>query len=87
MIAGHKRPVNDDRPKIIEETRQYIRDFGRIAETTTARELYEKMLELYGDRVNWGALWSSVRGQTIMIGICASCVLDHSNRLSARGER
>jgi CheY-like chemotaxis protein len=35
VIAGHKRPGNDDRPKIIEETRQYIRDFDRVAGTTT----------------------------------------------------
>ncbi|HYT92759.1 MAG TPA: hypothetical protein VEL76_28845 [Gemmataceae bacterium] len=25
VIAGHKRPGTDDRPKIIEENRQYIR--------------------------------------------------------------
>ena len=62
VIAGHKRPGSDDRPKIIEETRQYIRDFDRVAgTTTTARELYDKMLELYPDRVNPGALWTSAR--------------------------
>ena len=62
VIAGHKRPGNDDSPKIIEETRQYIRDFDRVAgTTTTARELYDKMLELYPDRVNSGALWLSAR--------------------------
>ena len=62
VIAGHKRPGNSDSPKIIEETRQYIRDFDRVAETTpTARELYDKMLELYPDRVNPLPLWISVR--------------------------
>ncbi|HZN44444.1 MAG TPA: MBL fold metallo-hydrolase [Nitrospiraceae bacterium] len=63
VIAGHKRPGNDDRPKIIEETRQYIRDFDHVAETTTtARDLYDKMLELYPDRVNpGGALWLTAR--------------------------
>jgi glyoxylase-like metal-dependent hydrolase (beta-lactamase superfamily II) len=63
VIAGHKRPGNDDLPKIIEETRQYIRDFDRVSgTTTTARELYDKMLELYPDRVNpGGALWLSAR--------------------------
>jgi glyoxylase-like metal-dependent hydrolase (beta-lactamase superfamily II) len=63
VIAGHKRPGNDDRPKIIEETRQYIRDFDRLAgTTTTARELYDKMLKLYPDRLNpGGALWLSAR--------------------------
>ncbi len=62
VIAGHKRPGNDDDPRIIEETRQYIRDFDRLAETTTtARELYDQMLSLYPDRVNPGALWTSAR--------------------------
>jgi glyoxylase-like metal-dependent hydrolase (beta-lactamase superfamily II) len=63
VVASHKRPENDDNPRIIEETRQYIRDFDRLAETTaSARELYDKMLELYPNRVNPGwALWSSAR--------------------------
>jgi hypothetical protein len=62
VIAGHKRPGNDDSPRIIEQTRQYIRDFDRVAEaTTTARELYDQMLKLYPDRVNPGALWGSAR--------------------------
>jgi glyoxylase-like metal-dependent hydrolase (beta-lactamase superfamily II) len=63
VIAGHKRPGNDDSPKIIEETPQYIRDFERVAgRTTTARELYDEMLELYPNRVNpGGALWLSAR--------------------------
>jgi glyoxylase-like metal-dependent hydrolase (beta-lactamase superfamily II) len=63
VVATHKRPENDDNPKIIEETRRYIRDFDRLAEATkTAQELYDKMLELYPTRVNPGwALWSSAR--------------------------
>ena len=63
VVASHKRPENDDSPRIIEETRQYIRDFDRLAESTkTAEEIYEKMLKLYPTRVNSGwALWSSAR--------------------------
>jgi glyoxylase-like metal-dependent hydrolase (beta-lactamase superfamily II) len=63
VVACHKRPGNDDDPRIIEETRQYIRDFDRLAEMTrTAQELYDKMLALYPNRVNPGwALWSSAR--------------------------
>ena len=62
VIASHKRPGNEDNPRIIEETRQYIRDFDRIAEmTTTGRELYDKMLALYPDRANPRSLWSSAR--------------------------
>jgi glyoxylase-like metal-dependent hydrolase (beta-lactamase superfamily II) len=62
VIAGHKRPGNDDSPRIIEETRQYIRDFDRLAQTTTtARELYDQMLSLYPERINPGRLWASAR--------------------------
>ena len=61
VIAGHKRVENDDSPKILGETRRYIRDFERLAvQTTTALELYDQMLKLYPDWGNRGALWSSV---------------------------
>jgi glyoxylase-like metal-dependent hydrolase (beta-lactamase superfamily II) len=60
VIAGHKVPENDDDPRIIGETRQYIRDFNRLdGATKTARELYDAMLELYPDRVNPGSLWGA----------------------------
>jgi glyoxylase-like metal-dependent hydrolase (beta-lactamase superfamily II) len=62
VIAGHKKAEKDDSPRIIEETRQYIRDFESLAKmTTTARELYDKMLERYPDRANPGSLWGSAR--------------------------
>jgi glyoxylase-like metal-dependent hydrolase (beta-lactamase superfamily II) len=63
VVASHKRPENEDDPKIIEETRKYIRDFDRLVKSTsTAQELYDKMLALYPNRVNPGwALWGSVR--------------------------
>jgi glyoxylase-like metal-dependent hydrolase (beta-lactamase superfamily II) len=60
VVAGHKVPENDDDPRIIAETRQYLRDFNRLnTETTTARELYDAMLEIYPDRVNPGSLWGA----------------------------
>jgi glyoxylase-like metal-dependent hydrolase (beta-lactamase superfamily II) len=60
VIAGHKVPENDDDPRIIAETRQYLRDFNRLnAATTTARELYDAMLEIYPDRINPGSLWGA----------------------------
>lgn len=62
VIAGHKRPGTDDGPAIIEATRQYIRDFDHFVETTTtARALYDAMLERYPNRVNPGMLWRSVQ--------------------------
>src|SRR5438128_725794 len=49
-----------DSPKILGETRRYIRDFERIAmQTTTARDLYDQMLKPYPDWGNPGALWTS----------------------------
>ena len=60
VIAGHKVPENDDNPRIIAETRQYLQDFNRLNKTTTtARELYDAMLEIYPDRVNPGSLWGA----------------------------
>ena len=62
VVAGHKRMGNDDGPRVLGETRQYIRDFERLAmQTSTARDLYDQMLKLYFDRINPGALWTSVR--------------------------
>jgi glyoxylase-like metal-dependent hydrolase (beta-lactamase superfamily II) len=62
VIAGHQRAGRDDGPEIIEETRDYIRDFDRVVDTAeTARELYDQMLDLYPERVNPGMLWWSAR--------------------------
>jgi hypothetical protein len=58
VIAGHKRPENVDLPRIIEETRSYLRDFLRLnEETTTVHELFDRMMKLHGDRANPGSLW------------------------------
>ena len=62
VIAGHKKTEVKDSPRIIGESRQYIRDFDRLARmTTTARELYDEMLQLYPDRANPGSLWGAAR--------------------------
>jgi glyoxylase-like metal-dependent hydrolase (beta-lactamase superfamily II) len=62
VIAGHQRAGRHDGPEIIEETRQYVGDFDRIAETAeTARALYDQMLAIYPERVNPGMLWWSAR--------------------------
>ncbi len=58
VIAGHQRAGRHDGPEIIEETRQYIRDFDHIAEiTSTAQDLYDHVLARYPDRINPDALW------------------------------
>jgi glyoxylase-like metal-dependent hydrolase (beta-lactamase superfamily II) len=59
VIAGHKKPDNDDDPRNIAETQRYLRDFNRLDERTTSpRELYEAMLQIYPDHANPGSLWS-----------------------------
>jgi glyoxylase-like metal-dependent hydrolase (beta-lactamase superfamily II) len=62
VVAGHKNMKNDDDgPRVIGQTRQYILDFQElILKTKTANELYEQMLSRYPDWLNRGALWSSV---------------------------
>ena len=56
VVAGHRRPERTDDPKILEETRQYIRDFDALAaRTTTTLELYTEMTARYPDRFNRGA--------------------------------
>src|SRR5260370_27660453 len=49
--AGHKRYGNDDNPRIINETRQYITAYDRRdQETTTAEELYRQIPAIYPPR-------------------------------------
>lgn len=60
VIAGHKVPGADDNPDHVAQTRKYLLDFGRLEQsTTTARELYDRMLDLYPDRANPGSLWGA----------------------------
>jgi glyoxylase-like metal-dependent hydrolase (beta-lactamase superfamily II) len=62
VVAGHKRPGREDAPTILDETRQYIEDFDRIAaSTSTPLELYNEMLAIHPKRINPGILWSSAR--------------------------
>ncbi len=62
VIAGHQRAGRPDGPELIEETRRYIRDFDRVAETvSTAADLYNQVLALHPDRINPDALWISAQ--------------------------
>ena len=62
VVAGHKKVDNGNDPKIITESRQYLRDFTRIAagETTTAG-IVARMAERYPDWENLRTLWHSAR--------------------------
>jgi glyoxylase-like metal-dependent hydrolase (beta-lactamase superfamily II) len=62
VIAGHKAPGTSDHPRIVEETRQYIRDFDRLSQVASdARDLYDRMLELYPAWLNPGSLWTAAK--------------------------
>lgn len=62
VVAGHGVLHPDSSPRHIRETRRYIRDFNdTVASTSTAVELYEKMLTLYPSRVNPGSLWAAAK--------------------------
>jgi glyoxylase-like metal-dependent hydrolase (beta-lactamase superfamily II) len=53
VVAGHKKPGAPDTPAAIEATKRYLGDFGRLQESTSSdRELYDAMTELYPDWVS-----------------------------------
>ncbi|MFJ8313096.1 MULTISPECIES: MBL fold metallo-hydrolase [unclassified Streptomyces] len=60
VVAGHKNKALPDDPKILDETREYLRDAIRLlAARPTPQEFFEQMLKLHGDRLNPGPLWYS----------------------------
>ncbi|MFF1409462.1 MBL fold metallo-hydrolase [Streptomyces sp. NPDC058289] len=63
VVAGHKNKDLPDDPKIIDETRQYLRDAIRLlADEPTPLEFFDQMIKLHGDRLNPGPLWYSGLG-------------------------
>jgi glyoxylase-like metal-dependent hydrolase (beta-lactamase superfamily II) len=62
VIAGHKRPGDDDDPVNIDESIAYLTDFNDAeAQTNTATELYERMLQKHARRANPGSLWGAAK--------------------------
>ena len=62
VVAGHGVLNPDSSPRHIEETREYLHDFNAsLASTSTALDLYEKMLALHPNRVNPGSLWATAK--------------------------
>jgi len=62
VVAGHGVLDPDSSPRHIAETRRYLHDFQAcLATTSTARELYDRMLALHPNRVNPGSLWSTTK--------------------------
>lgn len=62
VVAGHKKITNDDDPKIIAESQQYLRDFSiSVTEEATVDGIVTRMVERYPDWENLRALWYSAR--------------------------
>lgn len=62
VIAGHKKPGNDDGPHIIEETRAYLRDTDEAcAAARTPEEFADLMLQRHLSRLNPTVLWDNAR--------------------------
>jgi glyoxylase-like metal-dependent hydrolase (beta-lactamase superfamily II) len=62
VVAGHKKIENDNDPKIIGESQQYLRDFSRIAaEETSTAGIVSRMVERYPNWENLRTLWHSAR--------------------------
>ena len=71
VVPGHNVPGGDTSPNNVAHTRMYLYDFIRLEQSTaTARELYDRMLELYPDRANPGSLWgAAVAAKTQPVGV------------------
>ena len=62
VVAGHKRPGDDDDPVNIDESIRYLTDFNDAeAQATTATELYEAVLRKHARRANPGSLWGATK--------------------------
>jgi glyoxylase-like metal-dependent hydrolase (beta-lactamase superfamily II) len=62
VVAGHKRPGDDDDPVNIDESIRYLTDFNNAeAQATTATELYEAVLRKHARRANPGSLWGAAK--------------------------
>ncbi|MFD0744292.1 MBL fold metallo-hydrolase [Phytohabitans flavus] len=62
VIAGHKKPGNDDGPHVAEETKAYLRDTDEAC--TVARspeEFVDLMLQRHLSRMNPNVLWDNAR--------------------------
>ncbi|KAJ3454837.1 hypothetical protein MRS44_013437 [Fusarium solani] len=59
VVGGHSDPSKGFGPEAIHETKTYLENFDKISShAATAEELYERMLEIYPERLNPGSLWA-----------------------------
>jgi glyoxylase-like metal-dependent hydrolase (beta-lactamase superfamily II) len=62
IVSGHKRVDAPDSPNTIQQSKQYLSDFSRVAaKQDTVERIVGEMLKLHGDRDNPYTLWLSAR--------------------------
>jgi glyoxylase-like metal-dependent hydrolase (beta-lactamase superfamily II) len=60
VVGGHSDPSKDFSPNAVHETKAYFENLERLnQQTSSAEELYSRMLELYPNRLNVGSLWGA----------------------------
>jgi hypothetical protein len=63
VVAGHKNRDLPDDPVVLAQTRDYLLDAQQLlARRPRPTEFYDRMIELYPDRLNVGPLWYSAVG-------------------------
>jgi len=75
VIAGHKRPENDDAPRIIEERAATSGLHAANEETATVREFFDRMMKLHGERAIPGSLWAELTAAKAHRGSKSASVL------------
>ncbi|EEU37426.1 uncharacterized protein NECHADRAFT_97077 [Fusarium vanettenii 77-13-4] len=59
VVGGHSDPSMGFGPEAIYETKTYLENVEKISSNAgTAEELYERVLEIYPERLNPGSLWA-----------------------------
>ena len=62
VVAGHKKVANENDPKIIAESQQYLRDFSAaVNEEASADGIVARMVERFPEWENLRTLWYSAR--------------------------
>ncbi|KAH7115524.1 beta-lactamase-like protein [Dactylonectria estremocensis] len=59
VVGGHSDPSKGFGPEAIHDTKTYLENVDKISsDAGTAEELYERMLDIYPERLNPGSLWA-----------------------------
>lgn len=59
VVGGHSDPASSFDGEAISETKAYFENFNKVAKSSSsAEEIYSRMMEIYPLRINPGSLWA-----------------------------